>query len=319
MKQSGVDEPIGVLCGGPSSEREISLRSGRAVHEALTARGLRAVLLELSESQKEIPNQIKEAKLGSAFVVLHGFFGEDGQVQALLEDLHIPYTGSSEEASRTAMNKWVSRQRWAADHLPVPKSVLVEQISDHPSTTLRVIDIGFPLMVKPVCQGSSVGMTIVDCAGDLPQAIAAAVPYGEEIILEEYIAGPEMTVGILDDQPLPVIQIVPKRRFYDYVAKYTPGMTEYLVPAPISPQTSRLLQDLAVKAHKALGCQSYSRVDFILSPERGPFLLELNTIPGMTATSLLPKAAAAVGIDFQELCVRMTASAASRNCLKGVS
>ena len=164
-------------------------------------------------------------------------------------------------------------------------------------------------------------MSLVDRPEDLPAAVREAARFGERILLEEHLPGPEVTVGILEDKPLPVIQIVPKRRFYDYTAKYTPGETDYLVPAPVPADTTRLLQEMALRAHEILGCRSFSRVDMILVPERGPVLLELNTIPGMTATSLLPKAALCAGIGFPELCRRMLASAFERGeeCLSDVT
>ena len=296
---------IGILCGGPSSEREISLRSGRAIFEALQGQGLPVVLLPLSTDPEKIPDQIRAARIRCAFIALHGPFGEDGTIQQLLEELQIPYTGSSVEASRYAMDKIFCRLRWIAARLPVPRGVAVEPIG----AAAHQHELPLPIVVKPAAQGSSFGISIVDRLADLPQAVEEAARYGDRLLLEEYLPGPELTVGILQDLPLPVIQLVPKRRFYDYAAKYTPGMTEYRVPAPLSGEETFRVQQIARRAHEALGCRCFSRVDLILVPGRGPVLLELNTIPGMTATSLLPKAAAAAGIDFPELCRRMLASA----------
>ncbi len=303
---------IGVLCGGPSAEREISLRSGKAVYEALRSKGLPVSLVVLSENLSRISQELKDSGISRAFIALHGSFGEDGTIQALLENLGIPYTGSEVEASRYAMDKIAARRRWIAAKLPVPHLILAEPVN----AVTRAREMKFPLMVKPVAQGSSFGMSIVDSAEQLPAAAQKAGEYGEEIILEEYLPGPELTVSILDGKPLPVIQIVPKNRFYDYEAKYTPGMTEYRVPAPLSEADTRSIQELALKAHQALGCGSYSRVDLILVPDRGPVLLEINTIPGMTETSLLPKAAAAAGISFPELCARILESAVRKGPLK---
>ncbi|MBI3616152.1 MAG: D-alanine--D-alanine ligase [Candidatus Omnitrophica bacterium] len=296
---------IGVLCGGPSAEREISLRSGKGIHEALGSQGFPAVLVELPQNVARIPEELRKADLTCAFIALHGPFGEDGTIQGILENLKIPYTGSSVEASRYAMDKASCRLRWLAAKLPVPKAVLADPIN----ASARAEEFSFPLVVKPAAQGSSYGMSIVDSAGELPRAMEEASRYGDRILLEEYLPGPELTVGILEDEPLPVIQIVPKRRFYDFIAKYTPGMTEYLVPAPLPGELTRQVQELARAAHEALGCRSFSRVDLILVANRGPVLLELNTVPGMTATSLLPKAAKAACIDFPELCRRMLAPA----------
>ncbi len=275
------------------------------IFEALKGKGFPVVLVELSQDLEEIPKEIKKARLNYAFIALHGPFGEDGSIQALLEQLGIPYTGSSVEASRYAMDKVFARRRWMAARLPVPRSVPVDSFN----ACQRSHSFQFPLFIKPVAQGSSFGISLVDRPEDLPRAIQEAADFGDRILLEEYLPGPELTVGILQDRPLPVIQIVPKRRFYDFTAKYTPGMTEYRVPAPLLPKTARLVQRLAQRAHEALGCRSFSRVDLILVPKRGPVLLELNTIPGMTTMSLLPKAAAAAGIDFPELCRRMLLSA----------
>ncbi len=302
---NSLGERVGVLCGGPSQEREISLRSGRAIHEALLQKGYPAVLLELSRDPRKIPATLARSNISYAFIALHGPFGEDGKVQSLLRRLKIPYTGSAPAACRLGMDKWLSRRRWAQAGLPVPKTALA---GSH-EALLKGNGLSFPMVVKPAGQGSSFGISMVDSRKELARAIQQAAPYGQKILLEEYLSGPELTVGILEDRPLPVIQIVPKRRFYDFVAKYTPGQTEYRVPAPLPQEVARLAQRIALRAHRALGCRSFSRVDMIWVKARGPVLLELNTIPGMTATSLLPKAAQAVGIDFAELCSRMLASA----------
>lgn len=299
---------IGVLCGGPSGEREISIRSGRAVQEALLSLGLSSALVVLSDDVEKIPDEIQKAQLTCAFVALHGRFGEDGGIQSLLERMKIPYTGSSVEACRYGMDKLFSRRRWAAEGLPIPRWRLTDSLG----LLEEAQSLGFPVVVKPRAEGSSLGMSIVDSPEEIPKAAQEAARFGSEILVEEYLPGPELTVGILDDQPLPVIQIVPKRRFYDFIAKYTAGMTEYQVPAPIPEPVRVVVQDLAQRAHEALGCRSFSRVDMILTEGRGPILLELNPIPGMTQTSLLPKAAAAAGISFPELCRRMLDSARHR-------
>jgi D-alanine-D-alanine ligase len=300
-----MSELIGVLCGGPSREREISLRSGKAVHEALLSLGLPAVLVILSRDPQEIPGEIRAAGLSCAFIALHGAYGEDGTIQALLEEMRIPYTGSPPEACRYGMNKVSSHLKWLAAGLAVPHGKEVDPFN----AGAIAAEMKFPLVVKPVSEGSSFGISIVDSVGGLAPAVERASSFGAGLLLEEYLPGPELTVGILEDRPLPVIQVVPKRRFYDYTAKYTPGMTEYLVPAPIPEETAAAARDLALKAHEALGCRSFSRVDLILAEGRGPVLLELNSIPGMTESSLLPKAAAAAGFSFAELCRQMLNSA----------
>lgn len=305
---------IGVLMGGPSAEREVSLRSGKAVLEALLSKGHNAKPVELDTVTKE---ELKSLDIDVAFIALHGSFGEDGQLQSMLEELEIPYTGSRVEASRLAMDKVASRRKFQEDRLSVPKYEVLKNgaSSDFPpeADPLHIQKaaekFGMPVVVKPSAQGSSVGLTIVDRIVDLRSALDKAFEFGEEIIIEEYIEGKEIAVGIMEDRPLPVIQIVPKRRFYDYVAKYTSGMTEYLVPAPISKAEHEAAQEAGLKAHKCLGCRSFSRVDMILDKEDVPVVLEVNTIPGLTQLSLLPKAAKVDGIEFPELCEKMLESA----------
>lgn len=300
---------IGVLMGGPSAEREVSLRSGKAILEALLSEGYDAKPVELGMPTKE---GLKSLDIDVAFIALHGTFGEDGQIQAMLEELNIPYTGSKVRASRLGMDKVASRRLFQKEKLFVPRYEVLTSPSPFPlpkGERIKERGIGDQIVVKPSAQGSSVGVTIVENNEDLEEAIDKAFGFGDAVILEEFIEGKEITVGILDDRPLPVIQLVPKRRFYDEVAKYTSGMTEYLVPAPISKAESDMAQDAGVRAHKCLGCASFSRVDMILSKDGRIVVLEVNTIPGMTQLSLLPKAAKAAGIEFAELCERMLRSA----------
>lgn len=290
---------IGVLMGGPSAERDVSLRSGKAIAEALLSKGYNAVPMEIWLPTRD---ELKSADMDVAFIALHGTFGEDGQIQAILEELKIPYTGSRVDASRLGMDKVASRKLFEKAKLNVPEYYVIE------NGTRPRIKFTTPIVVKPSAQGSSVGISIIDNIGELDAAIKEAFTFGEEVLLEQFISGNEITVGILDDRPLPVIQVVTKRRYYDEVAKYTAGMTEYLCPAPITEGEAGLAQDAAVRAHNAIGCRSFSRVDMILSGGR-VVILEVNTIPGMTQLSLLPKAAKASGMDFPELCERMLESA----------
>lgn len=291
---------IGVLMGGPSAEREVSIRSGKAILEALLSKGYDARPVELGMPAKE---ELKSLRIDTAFIALHGTFGEDGQIQAMLEELNIPYTGSKVKASRLGMDKVASRKLFEKNRLFVPRYEVLT------NGTRPALEFGKQIVVKPSAQGSSVGVTIAEKQKELEEAIDKAFGFGDAVILEEFIEGKELTVGILDDKPLPVIQLVPKRRFYDEVAKYTSGMTEYLVPAPISKMESDMAQDAAIRAHRCLGCASFSRVDMILSREERIIVLEVNTIPGMTQLSLLPKAALAAGMGFAELCERMLRSA----------
>jgi len=297
---------IGVLAGGPSSEREISLRSGRAVHNALLAEGLESIFLDVKHNIDEI---IKNSCIDVAFIALHGRIGEDGTVQRMLEDAGIPYTGSGVRASALALDKAASKDVFIKNCIPVPRHlVLTKGTSDlYDSDAL-----GIPIVVKPHLEGSSIGLSIVFDKKLLHGAIGKAFEYGDKVILEEYIDGRELTVGILDDRPLPVIEIVPKNRVYDYDAKYKDSATKYLVPAPISEDLSRAARELGVMAHKALGCRSFSRVDMMMKASGELFVLEINTIPGMTERSLLPKAALVTGLRFNALCVNIL-----ENALKG--
>ncbi|OIO37654.1 MAG: hypothetical protein AUJ75_03820 [Candidatus Omnitrophica bacterium CG1_02_49_10] len=290
-------DKIGVLAGGVSSEREVSLASGRAVHKALTDEGLNAVIIDLGENYY---SDIMKADIDFAFISLHGGPGEDGTVQMLLEYRDIPYTGSGVAASRAAMNKAVSHSRFASSGIPAPRHNVLWKGEEVSPGGLK-----FPLVVKPACEGSSIGLTIVDKADGFLGAVNEAFKYGKFIIIEEYIKGSDITVGIIGEEALPVIKIVPKARFYDYRSKYTKGMSEYLVPAPIDSVIYKKAQDLALKTHRALGLSGFSRIDMILGEDGDIYVLEANSIPGMTETSLLPKAAGAMGIDFNKMCLRL--------------
>lgn len=306
-----VPAPIGVLCGGPSAEQEISRRSGQAVWRALRELGYDARLIDVGG-----PNDVTALRadgIRTAFIALHGAFGEDGTVQALLEAIGIPYTGSGVAASRLAIDKQAARQQLAAAGVQVAAGALVPSGTlGSPLAWLASRRLRLPVVVKPVRQGSSIGLTIVEAADQWGPALEEAARYDTQILCEAYLAGPEVTVGMLDDTALPVVQVIPQRRFYDYVAKYTPGMTQYLVPAPLDAALTAQVQALARRAHQILGCEGFSRVDLIAPPGQVPVVLEVNTIPGLTATSLLPKAAAAAGLPFPQLCERLLSSALNR-------
>ena len=294
---------IGVLMGGPSSEREISLKSGKAVYAALQGLGLGAVAIDITtDKQDELINLIKSQGINCAFLALHGRFGEDGSIQNILEGLNIPYTGSGVEASSLAMDKVASRRIFEANGLAVPRYKVLDK-------TRRLNpfhnDLGLPLVIKPNSQGSSIGLSIIDKEEDLSGAAALAFSFDDTIIIEEYIRGREMTVGILAERALPVIEIIPKKLFFDYEAKYQAGLTEYVVPAELEENIARGVMEAGIAAHKFLGCFGSSRVDMILGNDSRPYVLEVNTIPGLTYTSLLPKAAKCVGIEFGELCLKL--------------
>jgi D-alanine-D-alanine ligase len=296
---------IGVLMGGPSSEREISLKSGKAIYESLKEQGIDTVGIDIkSDDKDENIRFIKSYKIDCAFLALHGRFGEDGTIQEILDNLEIPYTGSGKLASRLAMDKIATRKILEDYGLPVPKYTVLGKLSyqaDRESPNNHF----FPLVVKPATHGSSIGLSIVEKRQDLEEALDLAFRFDERILVEEYIKGREVTVGILDEETLPVIEIIPKKKFFDYEAKYQPGLTDYVVPARLDNDIIRKIQSVALKAHKLLGCYGCSRVDMILSNDNIPYVLELNTIPGFTPTSLLPKAAKAMGIEFAQLCLRL--------------
>lgn len=296
---------IGVLMGGPSSEREISLKSGKAVYQSLRSAGIDAVAIDIkTEDAAENSALLKASRIDCAFLALHGWFGEDGQIQAILEELKMPYTGSGPQASRIAMDKAASRGAFLKANLTIPRCEVLEKM-EYREIEFNFEQFGLPLVVKPASQGSSVGLSIIDRREQFSTALDLAFRYGEKVLIEEYISGRELTVGILDEQPLPLIEIMPKNRFFDFQAKYQSGMSEYIVPAQVSPEIAELVQAKALLAHKILGCCNFSRVDIILRRDNTPFVLEVNTIPGFTETSLLPKAARASGIDFIGLCVKL--------------
>ena len=308
---------IGVLMGGASSEREISLKSGKAVYEALKKSSLDVIPIDITtESAEENIRLINSCNIDCAFLALHGRFGEDGAIQKILEEMNLPYTGSGVIASKLAMDKAASRKIFEANDLHVPK---YEEISKNSYNGGFDIDgkLQIPLVIKPVTHGSSIGLSIIDNKEGLSRAIGLAFEYDERALVEEYIKGRELTVGILDGLALPVIEIIPKKEFFDFEAKYRLGMTEYIVPAQLDEVTALRVQEAGFAAHKLLGCVGCSRVDIILSENNLAYILEVNTIPGMTATSLLPKAARTVGIEFGQLCITLIKLAYERHPTQG--
>lgn len=296
---------IGVLMGGPSSEREISLKSGKAVYEGLKGAGLDVVAIEITtEDRDENISLIRSHNIGCAFLALHGRFGEDGKIQEILDSINMPYTASGQDASRLSMDKVASRQVLSRHKIAVPSYMVLDKGS-YESRSHKPEGLRYPLVIKPASHGSSIGLSIIDDESALAQAIELAFSFDDRIVMEEYISGREITVGILDDEPLPVIEIIPKNRFFDFDAKYHSGMTEYVVPAKLSEEVFKSAQETALKAHNLLGCYGCSRVDLILGQDNTIYVLELNSIPGFTPTSLLPKAARVAGIEFPELCMRL--------------
>jgi D-alanine-D-alanine ligase len=302
MRELGM---IGVLMGGPSSERGISLKSGKAVLENLKQAGVVVKGIDITtEDAGENKRLIRSHKLDCAFIALHGRFGEDGQIQGIVEALKVPYTGSGVEASKLAMDKIASLGIFAVHGLRVPRYKTFDMESYNPHWKAHN-NLGFPLVIKPATHGSSIGLSIVDDPSGLDRAVEEAFSFDPRVIIQEYIAGREITVGILDEKPLPVIEIVPKNRFFDYEAKYQKGLTDYIVPAQLTGNLVKKVQNAALSAHKCLGCFGCSRVDMIIDKNNEAFILEINTIPGLTETSLLPKAALVAGIDFTGLCFKL--------------
>ena len=311
---------VGVLMGGPSSERDISIKSGKAVFRALKKNNINAVSYELamplntSGYIQSVKEKIGAMDIDIAFIALHGEFGEDGTIQKILEEIKIPYAGSKTRASKLAIDKIDSREIFEKNNIPMPRYNVVvrgEVLPDEPvSDNIKIFfkELSMPIVVKPSTEGSSIGLSMVDSENSLYKAVSNAFKYSDRVIIEEYIEGREITVGILEDRALPVVEIIPKNRFFDFEAKYNKGATDYKVPAEIDKEKYRECQEMALLAHKVLGARFFSRVDMILDKDGTPYILELNTIPGLTETSLLPLAAAEAGIDFNQLVLKILES-----------
>lgn len=300
-KEEMFKKRIGVLLGGRSAEREISLLSGQAILSALHEKGYMASPIEADEL---LAQRLHEEKIEIAFIGLHGRLGEDGAVQGLLEIMRIPYTGSGVLASALAMNKVISRQIFSHHSLPVPNYLVLHR-SELKNLVKPPWPFSWPVVVKPCQEGSSVGVSIISELQALPAALEKAFSYDAEIIVEEYVKGREISVGILDNQALGAIEIVPKRGFYSYEAKYTEGLTQHIFPAPIAKPDYERVLTIGLKAHLSLGCEGATRVDLLLRQTGEPVVLEVNSLPGMTPLSLLPEIARGVGINFPDLVERI--------------
>lgn len=278
-----------VLMGGPGSEREVSLRSGAAVADALRQEGYRVTALEIDGGNFSLPNDA-----GLCVNMVHGTFGEDGGLQAVLDAKGVPYTGEGADGSRVAFDKIESKRRFEQAGIPTARwEMIAADARPH---------LPLPLVVKAPREGSSVGVHIVRAAGELDAALEDCAALDREILVEEFVSGRELTVGVVGGRALAVVEIRPHGGFYDYAHKYTKGGSEYFCPAPLDDAVTRRVRQCALDAHRALGLEVYSRVDILLRADGSPCVLEANTLPGMTETSLLPKAAAAVGMTFLELC-----------------
>ncbi len=298
MKQKDLPKKIAVLMGGPGSERDVSLATGRGVSKALRSLGVDVVDVDVRDENFPLPEDVD-----LAFLTIHGTFGEDGTLQKILEDRGIPYTGEGVEGSRTAFDKLLTKEKFREHNVVTPEWEVID-VGQRPK-------ISVPLVVKPPCQGSTVGVVIVKNETELDSAVKEAGKYDRKLLVEKFVSGRELTIGILGDQALPIIEIIPKGGFYDFNTKYpflnpqAGASAEHVCPAKIDAGKTKEIQELALQAFRALGLVVYGRADVLLSDKGEPFVLEVNTIPGMTETSLLPEAAAVAGVNYVDLCLRI--------------
>ena len=312
-------EKIAVLMGGRSLEREVSLRSGERVFGALQELGYRAIALDVTP---ELTETLRSEKPDAVYIALHGKFGEDGTVQESLEFLGIPYTGPGVVACELSWDKALSKRLFAGEGIPTPRWVTFTSDAFKEMGAASALDLvpaavgGFPVVVKPTKQGSALGLTKVETAEGLPEALLTALSFGDAAIVEKWVEGTEIAVSVLDGpegpEVLPPVEMVAKSGLFDFQAMYTAGETEYYCPARLAPEVLRDVEELAASCHILLGCRDVSRVDMVVDSSGRPFVLEVNTSPGMTETSLLPMSAAAAGIDFARLVDRLACSAHGR-------
>jgi D-alanine-D-alanine ligase len=288
---------IAVLMGGYSTEREISLMSGKAVYKALLKNNVECFSFDLTEDNLE-KLWIKE--FDKVFILLHGRGGEDGYIQSLLDKRKIPFTGSGVEASNLCMNKANTKDVWLKHELPLSPSIVATQ-----GKPINPIDFPLPWAIKPTLEGSSIGITKVENKSELKMALELAWQYNDEALIEHWIEGDEYTVAILGNQALPSIKIISDHDFYDYDSKYFSNKTEYLCPSDLSDQQEKNIREIAMKAFNLTGASGWGRADFILDKDKNPYLLEINTVPGMTSHSLVPMAAKAAGMNFEQLVLKI--------------
>jgi len=286
---------VGVLLGGRSNEREISLKSGHSIYEALKSLNLSVTKID---TRQPIGQTLKSRPIQTAFLALHGAGGEDGTIQRELDLLKIPYTGSSARQSAIAFNKDKAKKIFIAKGIPTPAWVVVTR----KNYRRKLKNFPFPAFTKPVSSGSSIGITLVKNYAEFCLQNSRIFNREQKLLVEAKVTGREITVGVLKNRALPVIELQPKRPFFDYKAKYTSGQTRYVLPAPLSSKHRGEVQKLALRAHRVLGLRDFSRVDILLDEREKPFVLEVNAIPGFTDLSLFPKAAQAAGISFKSLC-----------------
>jgi D-alanine-D-alanine ligase len=311
MNRPYADKRIGVLMGGKSGERDVSLRSGKGVLESLKRQGYDAVGVDVDE---KVDMRLREEKVELAFIVLHGIGGEDGTIQGLLETLGIPYTGSGVAASALSMDKYLTKLVLGQHGLPFPATVYLEPSMSFETILSKILDRAkLPVILKPPAEGSSLGIVIAHNEEELRLETEKLLKAYPLIIAEPFITGCDITVGVLGVgaslRALPILEMVPKKEFYDFEAKYTKGMTDLICPARLDEKTTREVQSLAIATHRALGCHGVSRVDFVVDKQNSPFILELNTIPGMTETSDLPEEIRAEGGSYDSLVLEILAGA----------
>lgn len=297
---------IGVLMGGISSERDISLKTGNLVASSLKRLGYEVVPVDMGY---DLPMRIEDAGIEAAFIALHGRYGEDGCVQGLLEIMGIPYTGSGLAASAICMDKLLSKKMFEYYGIPTPEYSVYENPPLVVKGGAGGVSIKYPVVVKPCSEGSTIGISIVSKPEGLQEALEKALEYGDRVIIEKYISGIEVTAGILDNKSLPLVEINPSGGFYDFTTKTSKGMADYIVPARLSASVTERIKDIALKTHLSLGCCYVSRVDFRVDASGNPYVLEVNTVPGMTETSLLPMAAKEAGTSYDELVEMILSSA----------
>ena len=309
------NQVVAVVMGGPSAEREVSLNTGAAIASALREAGYTNVV-ELDLDQHNFAAQLAECKAEVVFNAVHGLYGEDGRLQTLLEICNMPYTGSGMVASVVCMDKVLTKRMLRDAGVPTPKCLILNSgDADIKEQIMQTFTL--PVVIKPASQGSSIGVEIVKEEAQLDEALASAFKYSRDILAEEFIAGKELTVAMMQKDgevvALPVIHIAPHSGTYDYHSKYTKGATEYICPADLDEKTTKKVQEIAKHAYRVLGCSGVARADVMLDEAGNGYVLEINTVPGMTATSLVPKAAAAVGMSFPELCDIILQSASLDN------
>ncbi|MFA4858945.1 MAG: D-alanine--D-alanine ligase [Candidatus Margulisiibacteriota bacterium] len=301
---------IAVLMGGRSGEREISLRSGTKVFESLKAQGFNVIAIDVD---RNLPDVLREHKIEIAYIALHGKGGEDGEVQGLLEMLGIKYTGSGILASALSMDKVAAKKIFLASNIATPKFMTVDPHNLNGSTAEIIRTLTFPIVVKPHSEGSSLGVTVVKTPADLARVISETQKKYTDVFVEEFIAGTEVTVGIIgcgqNLRALPILELLPKNEFYDFESKYTPGMTDFVLPARLPEKIYKETQQIALRAHLALGCRGVSRVDILVKGGREPYVTEINSSPGMTDQSDLPAEAREAGMTFDQLVLEILQSA----------